>query len=169
MMTTHATVDVTTPNDREIVMTRVFNAPRSLVFDCYTKPHLLKRWLTGPAGWTFVTCDNDLKVGGAFHWVWRGPDGRDMGMSGVYREIVRPERIVRTEAYDQFGKDGETLGTIVLSEQGGKTTVTTTLLYLSREARDGALKSGMAKGVSASYERLDELLATTSGHSQDAA
>jgi uncharacterized protein YndB with AHSA1/START domain len=162
-MKSKATLIVTTRGDREIVMTRVLNAPRSLVYDCYTKPELLKRWLHGPDGWLMVVCDNDLRVGGAFHWVWRHADGREMGMRGVYREIVPPERIVRTELFDQDWTGGEALGTIVLTEQGGKTTVTTTALYSSREARDGALKSGMERGVSASYDRLDELLASTLG------
>src|SRR5262249_8202279 len=135
VMTTNATVHVTTPGDREIVMTRVFNAPRSLVFDCYTKPALLKRWLTGPDGWSFATCDNDLRVGGAFRWVWRNADGHEVGMHGVYREIVRPERIVRTEVFNS--KNSETLATVILSEDGGETTLTTLLVYPSREERDG--------------------------------
>ena len=167
-MTTRATVTVETPSDREIVMTRAFAAPRSLVFDCYTKPQLLKRWLTGPEGWSFVTCDNDLRVGGPFHWVWRHADGREMGMRGVYREIVWPVRIVRTELFDGQDKDGETLGAVVLTEQGGKTTMTTTLLYPSRQARDAMLKVGMTRGVSASYDRLDDVLESLD-HSQSAA
>jgi uncharacterized protein YndB with AHSA1/START domain len=156
---TAATLNVTTPSDREIMMTRVFDAPRHMVFDCYTKPELLKRWLTGPEGWSFVVCDNDLTVGGVFHWVWRGPDGQEMGMSGVHRDIVRPERIVRTELFDQDCTGGETVGTLTLFEQDGKTTATTTVLYASRDARDGALKSGMAHGVAASNDRLETLLA----------
>jgi uncharacterized protein YndB with AHSA1/START domain len=161
--TTHATVNVTTPGDREIVMTRAFSAPRRLVFDCYTKPELITRWLTGPDGWMFATCDNDLTVGGTFNWVWRNTNGFEMGIHGVYREIVRPERIVRTEV---FG-DKETLATVILSETSGKTTVTTTLLYPSREARDATIKSGMTKGVSASYDRLDDMLDAT--RAEDAA
>jgi uncharacterized protein YndB with AHSA1/START domain len=162
-MKTVASVEVTTPSDREIMMTRVFDAPRGLVFDCYTKPELLKRWLTGPDGWSLVACDNDLRVGGAFRWVWRGPDGQDMGMRGVHREIVRPERIVRTELFDKDWTGGETVGTLVLTERDGKTTVTTTVLYPSREARDGALRSGMTKGVAAGFDRLDVLLASELG------
>jgi len=165
-MTTNATVHVTTPGDREIVMTRVFNAPRSLVFDCYTKPALLKRWLTGPDGWSFATCDNDLRVGGAFRWVWRNADGHEVGMHGVYREIVRPERIVRTEVFNS--KNSETLATVILSEDGGETTLTTLLVYPSREERDGMLQVGMTRGVTASYDRLDGVLETL-GRSQSAA
>src|SRR5439155_25403833 len=94
------TLKVTTPTDREIVMTRVFDAPRGLVFDAMTKPELLKRWLFGPPGWSMVVCEDDPRVGGAFRWVWRGPDGAEMAMRGVYREVVPPERIVRTESFE---------------------------------------------------------------------
>lgn len=155
------TLPVTTPAEREIVMTRVFDAPRRLVFDAHTKPELLKRWLSGPPGWSLVVCEIDLKVGGAFRYVWRGSDGKDMGMGGVYREIVPLERIVTTEVFDEDWTGGETLNTLVLTEQGGKTTLTTTILYSSREAHDAALKSGMEQGVAASYDRLAELLAST--------
>jgi uncharacterized protein YndB with AHSA1/START domain len=160
----HATsLKVTTPTDREIVLTRVFDAPRRLVFDALTKPELLKRWLLGPPGWSMVVCDVDLKVGGSYRYVWRNADGAEMGMHGVYREIVRPERIVNTETFD-FGCDaqsGEAVGTVVLTERGGRTTLTTTVLYPSKEARDATIASGMEHGVAASYDRLEELLVTT--------
>jgi uncharacterized protein YndB with AHSA1/START domain len=170
-MTTSASVQVTTPSDREIMLTRVFDAPRSLVFDCYTKPDLLKRWLTGPFGWLLAQCDNDARVGGAFHWVWRGPEGLEMSVRGVHREVVRPERIVRTELFDKDWTGGETLASLVLTEQGGKTTVTTTVLYSSPTARDGVLKSGMAQGVAANNDSLAALLASelAQGRSQSAA
>src|SRR5262245_53302074 len=95
-----AELKVTTPTDREILMTRVFDAPRNLVFEAMTKPDLLKRWLLGPDGWSLVVCTIDLKVGGAYRYEWRNVDGRTMGMGGVYREIVRPERVVATEKFD---------------------------------------------------------------------
>ena len=151
------TLKVTTPTDREIVLTRVFDAPRRLVFDAFTKPELLQRWF-GPRGWSLVVCEVDLKVGGAFRFVLRGPDGTDMGMRGVYREIAPPERIVHTELFDQDWTGGETLVTTVLTEQGGKTAVTMTVLYASREARDGALKTPMEEGVAAAYDRLADWL-----------
>jgi uncharacterized protein YndB with AHSA1/START domain len=157
------TLKVTTPTDREIVLTRVFDAPRSLVFDAMTKPELLKRWLSGPPGWSMVSCENDLKVSGAFRHVWRGTDGTEMAMRGVYREVVPPERIVRTESFE-FGcnvQSGEQVGTLVLAEQGGRTTLTLTLLYPSKEARDATIASGMEQGVAAGYDRLAELLAST--------
>src|SRR3989442_94476 len=83
------TLKVTTPTDREIAMTRVFDAPRRLVFDALTKPELLNRWFFGPPGWSLVVCEIDLKVGGAYRFVWRGPDGTEMGMRGVYRSEER--------------------------------------------------------------------------------
>lgn len=88
-------------SDREIVMTRVFDAPRNLVFDAYTKPELLKRWLGVFGGWTMAVCEVDLRVGGSYRWVWRGADGTNMGVRGIYREIVPPERLVNTEKFDE--------------------------------------------------------------------
>ena len=149
---------LTTRGDREIVMTRVFDAPRRLVFDALTKPELVKQWLLGLPGWTMPVCEIDLRVGGAYRFVWLGQDGTTMGMGGVYREIVIPERIVNTQLFDQDWTGGETLGTLLLTEQGGKTTLTNAVLYSSREARDGALRTRMAEGVEAGYARLDELL-----------
>jgi len=148
---------VTTPTDREIVMTRVFNAPRKLVFDAWTKPELVKRWLLGPPGWTMPVCEIDLRVGGKYRFEWLGQDGTVMGMGGVYREIVIPERIVNTQLFDQDWTGGETLGTLLFVERDGKTTLTNKVLYSSREARDGALKTDMAEGVEAGYARLDEM------------
>jgi len=149
---------VTTPTDREIVMTRVFDAPRSLVWDALTKPELLKRWMLGPPGWTMPVCEIDLKVGGKYRYVWCNADGTEMGMGGALREIASPQRLVVTEKFDQSWYQGEALVTNALVEQGGKTTLTLTILYESREARDTALKSEMERGVAASYDRLAELL-----------
>jgi uncharacterized protein YndB with AHSA1/START domain len=154
------TLQVTTPSEREIAMTRVFDAPRRPVFDALTKPELLKRWLLGPPGWSLPICEIDLKVGGAFRFVWRSADGREMGMRGIYREIVPPERIVHTELFDEDWTGGETLVTNVLTEQGSKTTLTMTVLYQWREARDAARGTGMEQGVAASCDRLDERLAS---------
>ena len=160
MMNT-GTLKLTTPTDREIAMTRVFDAPRRLVFDAFTKPELVKQWLLGPPGWSMPVCEIDLKVGGAYRYVWRqDSDGSEMGMGGVYREIVPQERIVCTEVFDKAWYPGEAVGTLVFSEQGGKTTIAQTVLYQSREARDAVLKSGMEKGVAASYDRLAQLLAS---------
>lgn len=151
---------VTTRGDREIVITRVFDAKRPLVFEAMSKPELLKHWLFGPPGWTMTVCDDDFRVGGAFHWAWRGPGGEEMSMRGVYREVKPPERVVRTESFE-FGcpaQGGEQVGTLVLAEQGDKTLLTLTVLYPSKEARDGALASGMEHGMAAGYDRLDGIL-----------
>lgn len=153
------TLKITTPSDQEIVMTRVFDAPRDLVFEALTKPELVKRWLLGPDGWSMPVCEIDLRVGGTYRYVWRrDADGSEMGMSGVYREIVAPERIVSTEQFDQPWYPGEAVGTTVLVEKNGRTTLTNTVLYDSKEIRDGVLKSGMEDGVSRSYDRLAEIV-----------
>jgi uncharacterized protein YndB with AHSA1/START domain len=159
------TLKVTTPNDLEIVMTRVFDAPRCLVWEAMSKPEFIKRWLFGPPGWTMTVCEDDLRVGGAFRWAWSGPDGMVMAMTGTYREVVPPERIVRTESFE-IGCEpqaGVQIGTLVLAEQGNKTLLTLTMLYPSKEARDGAVASGMEHGVSAGYDRLDELFVVPAG------
>jgi uncharacterized protein YndB with AHSA1/START domain len=162
-MTKTETLTVTTPSEREIAMTRVFHAPRRLVWDAHTKPELLKRWLLGPDGWSMPVCEVDLRVGGKYRWVWRrDKDGTEMTSGGDFREIVAPERLVSTERFEQPWYPGEGLNTLVLTESGGKTTLTQTMLYDSREIRDGVLKSGMETGVEASYDRLERMLAAKS-------
>ena len=151
---------LTTRGDREIVMTRCFDAPRALVFDAFTQPELVKRWLLGPEGWSMPICEIDLRVGGSYRYLWRHAQGAEMGMRGGYREIVVPERLVATEKFDESWYPGDAVGTIVLAEQGGKTTLTQTVLYQSREAREAVLKSPMEQGVTAGYDRLEELLAS---------
>jgi uncharacterized protein YndB with AHSA1/START domain len=128
------TFKVTTPSNLEIAMTRVFSAPRRLVFDALTKPELVKQWLLGPEGWTMPICEIDLRVGGAYRYVWRHADGKEMGMGGVFREIVAPERIVHSERFEQPWYPGESLVTNVLVEQGGKTTLTLRGLIRARPA-----------------------------------
>jgi uncharacterized protein YndB with AHSA1/START domain len=155
---------VTAQSDREIVMTRIFDAPRNLVFDAYTRPELLKRWLGIFGGWSMPVCEVDLRVGGKYRWVWRNTDGREMGVGGVYREVVPPERLVNTEKFDDAWYPGESLITATFVEQGGKTTLTATMRYESTEARDAVIKSPMESGVAKSYDKLAELLA--SGESQ---
>jgi uncharacterized protein YndB with AHSA1/START domain len=151
------TLKVVTPTDREIVMTRVFDAPRHLVWDAFTKPELLKRWF-GPRGWSMVVCEVDLRVGGGFRFVLHSPDGKDMGMRGVYREIVAPERSVHMESFDDYPGESQVTGAFV--EQGGQTTLIATVLYPSQEVRDIVIKSGMEHGAAESYDKLAELLAS---------
>ena len=157
-MTKTGSLTVTTPSDREIAMIREFDAPRRLVFDALTKPELVQQWLLGPDGWTMPICEIDLKVGGAYRYVWRHADGREMGMGGVFREIVKPERIVNTEKFDNPWYEGEAVAVHVLAEKGGKTTYTVTMSYVSQKVRDTILKSGMERGVAVSYDRLAALL-----------
>src|SRR5215831_10062124 len=150
------TLKVTTSSDREIVLTRVFDAPRQMVFDAFSKPELLKRWF-GPRGWSLVVCDVDLRVGGGFRFVLQGPDGRQMGMRGVYREIVAPERSVHMESFDDY--PGESQVTAHFVEQNGQTTLRATVLYPSKDVRDMVLQTGMEHGAAESYDKLAELLA----------
>ncbi len=160
-MKNSGTFAIRAQGDREIVVTRVFDAPRGLVFDAYTKPELVKRWLLGPDGWSMPVCEIDLRAGGKYRYVWRqDSDGKEMGMGGVYREVVRPERVVATEKFDEAWYPGEAVDTIVLTEQAGKTTLTQTILYDSRETRDAVLKSPMQKGMAMSYDRLEGFLPT---------
>jgi len=151
------TLKVTTPSNREIVLTRVFDAPRRLVWDAFTKPELLKRWF-GPRGFSLVVCEVDLRVGGGFRFVLRRPDGADFGMRGVYREIVPPERSVHMESFDDY--PGESQVTAVFVEAGGKTVMTATVIYESQDVRDAVIKSGMEHGAAESYDKLAELLAS---------
>jgi uncharacterized protein YndB with AHSA1/START domain len=155
------TLKVTTSGDREIVVTRDFDAPRELVWEAMSRPELLRRWLLGPPGWEMTACEDDQRVGGSFRWEWSGPDGAVLTMTGVYREVVPPERCVRTEAFESVSMPpmGEQLATLVLAERAGKTSLTLTVLYPSKEARDGALAHGMDRGLAAGYDRLDEVLA----------
>jgi len=154
------TLKVTTPSEREIVMTRVFVAPRDLVYDALTKPELLKRWF-GPRGWSLDVCEVDLRVGGAWRFVLHGPNGAKMGMYGVYRELARPDRTVHTESMDDY--PGESLVTCDLVEHDGKTTLTGTVLYESQLIRDLVVKSGMEHGAAETYDKLAEFLALNAG------
>ena len=155
------TLTVTTPGDREIVVTRRFDAPRQLVWNTMSRPELLKRWLFGPPGWEMTECQEDQRVGGTFRWAWSGPNGEGLTMTGAYHEISPPERSVRTERFEMTGGPpmGEQHATLVLTEEGGKTLLTVTLRYDSKEARDGAAASGMEHGMAAGYDRLDAILA----------
>ena len=151
-----AALTVTTPSDREIVISRVFDAPRKLVFDAYTNPEHLPHWMLGPPGWTMPVCEIDLRPGGTWHLGWRNSDGTEMEMRGTYKEVRPPERIVFTESWG--GDWPEILNTQISSEENGKTTVVFKLLYPSKEARDAALKTGMKEGMAMSFKRLEERL-----------
>jgi uncharacterized protein YndB with AHSA1/START domain len=158
-MTNGETLTMTTPSDREVQVTRVFKAPRRLVFEALTTPAVLKRWMHGPDGWTLAVCEIDLRVGGAFRYVWKKTNGREMGMGGTFREIVPPERIVHTELFEEDWTGGETVVTTTFTEHGAATTLTLTILYASKDGRDQALETNFAAGMDAAYKALDELLA----------
>ncbi len=151
---------IDTPGDREIVLTRVFDAPRQLVFDAHTKPELLQRWLTGCPDHSMPICEIDLRVGGRYRYVWRGPDGKEMSSQGIFREVVIPERLVVTERFEPTWYEGEAVNTTTFVEQGGKTTLTLTIQCGSKEIRDGILKSGMERGVNFSFDQLEGILAS---------
>ena len=151
---------VSTPSDHEIQVTRDFHAPRQLVFDAFTKPDLVRRWLLGPPGWTMPVCEIDLRVGGTYRYVWRKTGVKDMGMGGIFREIVSPERLVATERFDESWYPGDALDTTVFVDEGDITKVTITVLYESKEARETARRSGMEHGMAAGYNRLEELLSS---------
>lgn len=156
---------ISTPSDRELEVRRDFNAPRHLVFDAFTKPELVRRWLLGPDGWTMPVCEIDLRVGGAYRYVWRKEaTGAEMGMGGVFREVVRPSRLVATEKFDEAWYSGEAVDTTVFEERDGITKVTVTVLYESKEARDAATRSGMERGMVAGYDRLEQILASLGAH-----
>jgi uncharacterized protein YndB with AHSA1/START domain len=149
------------PGKPTIVMQRVFDAPRKLVFEAWTKPEHTSRWMLGPSGWTMPVCEIDLRPGGAWHFAWQHSNGDKMEMRGEYREVSPPERLVSTESWG--GNWPETLNTLELEEKDGKTTLTQTMLFPSVEARDRAAKSGMEEGVEPSFNRLADVLTGLSG------
>jgi uncharacterized protein YndB with AHSA1/START domain len=151
------TFQVTTPSDREIRMTRLFDAPRRLVFEAMSRPEHVRRWWGCLTDEHSVTvCEIDLRPGGAWRFVGRGPQG-EYAFYGVYREVTPPERVVFTEIYEPF-PDAESVVTSVLTEENGKTRLTVTALYPSLEVRDIVIGTGMAKGAAISYDRLEDLV-----------
>jgi uncharacterized protein YndB with AHSA1/START domain len=147
----------TTPSDREIVLTRLFDAPRGLVFEAMSKPEHVRRWWgILDDRYSVTVCEIDLRVGGAWRFVGRGPRG-EFGFHGVYREIAAPHRVVFTEIFDPF-PDVESVVTSVMTEEHGKTRLTVTVLYPSPEVRDTVLNTGMARGAAISYDRLEDLV-----------
>ena len=147
----------TTPSDREIVLTRLFDAPRQLVFEAMTRPEHVRRWWGILDEHHSVTvCEIDLRPGGTWRFAGRGPRG-DYGFHGVYREVAAPERVVFTEIFDPF-PDVESVVTSVLTEEAGKTRLTATCLYPDQQVRDMVLGTGMTRGAGISYDRLEDLV-----------
>ncbi len=165
------TMTITTPTDREIVITRVFSAPIGLVWKALTTPDLLRKWLFLPPGWEMSACDEDVRVGGEFRWAWSSAGSPVMSMHGRYLEVSPPAagstsaRLVRTETFDTGCQPqaGEQHCTLTLTEElaagNARTTMRLTVVYLSKQARDAALASGMEHGMSAGYDRLEAMLA----------
>jgi uncharacterized protein YndB with AHSA1/START domain len=154
---------VTLPSEREVKVTRSFKAARALVYRAYTEPQLVQRWLLGPPGWSMPVCEMDVRVGGRYRWRWRSnKDGSEFGFTGTFREVQPASRLVHTEAYDPGTVGGgypgnDALVTVTFAEDGGVTTVTTLIDFGSKEARDGAMATGMTDGMEQSYQLLDRL------------
>ncbi len=154
---------MTTPSDLEIRLTRLFDAPRALVFEAMHTPEHVKQWWGCLAqGYSVPVCEIDLRPGGAWRFVNRLPNGKEVAFHGVYREIARPERVVNTEIFEEY-PDVESLVTTVLTEESGKTRLTVTARYPSAEVRDIVLKSGMDRGAALSYDHLEEVAAALNG------
>ena len=155
------TFKVTTPSECEITLTRLFDAPRELVFEAMTKPEHVRRWWGNlDERHSMSVCDIDLRPGGTWRWVGRGPKG-EYAFRGVYREIVPPERLVYTEIFEPMDDGGEgSVVTQILTEEGGKTRLTVTALYPTKQVRDFVLGTGMERGAAVSYDRLEEVAAS---------
>jgi uncharacterized protein YndB with AHSA1/START domain len=159
------TFQVTTPSDREIRMTRLFDAPRDLVFEAMSRPeHITQWWGRLGDGYSVPVCEVDLRPGGAWRFVNRTPNGELAAFYGVYREVAPPDRVVFTEIFEMF-PDVESVVTALLTEENGKTRLTATVIYPSRDVRDGVLASGMANGAGISYDRLEDVTAALKARS----
>lgn len=156
---TASPMTVAMPSDREIAVTRVFDAPRTRIFECWTTPDLVKQWLTGPPGWSFETCTVDLQPRGQYRFVWKDQNGNTLGLTGMFLSIVPPGRLVSTEKFDQDWTGGETRVTTVFAETDGRTTLQQTIQFSSQAARDAAASGGMTQGMEMGFERLAQFLA----------
>lgn len=143
-------------NDLEIVITRVFDAPREIVFQAHGQPEMLKRWMLGPPSWEMTDCEIERRANGSYRWAWRHENGQTMSIHGVIREWTPPARFVSTQVMKDM--KCETLVTHEFAERDGKATLTMTTRYPSRQMRDAALQREMEHGVALSYDRLDEVL-----------
>jgi uncharacterized protein YndB with AHSA1/START domain len=151
---------VTLPSDRELLLTRVFDAPRDLVWETMTNPEYVRAWWGCPAeGFTMTVCEIDLRVGGTYRYSMVGPDGSDFGFHGEYKEIVVPSRIVHTEIFNPF-PDSPALVTLTLEERGGKTYYESRVLHTTKEARDMHVQSGMEQGAGIALDRLEAIAQT---------
>jgi uncharacterized protein YndB with AHSA1/START domain len=157
---------VTLPSDREVRVTRTFNAPRQFVWDAHTKPELVQKWMLGPPGWSMPVCEMDVREGGKYRWRWKSQeDGKEFGFFGTFNEVKAPAKITHDEYYDPGDIGGAmptndpALVTLELNEASGVTTLVCTIKFASKEARDGAVGTGMTDGMEMGYARLDEMFA----------
>lgn len=156
---------VTLPSEREVRVERRFKAPRELVYRAHTDPKLVQRWMLGPPGWSMPVCEMDVRVGGSYRWRWRDDeDGKEFGFHGVFTVVEAPARFSHEEHYDPgdvggpMPSEGPAIITTELVEHGSVTILTTTMLFPSKDARDGAVSTGMTDGMEMSYQKLDDLL-----------
>jgi uncharacterized protein YndB with AHSA1/START domain len=145
-----------TPNDHELVVARTFDAPRSVVWAAFTDPKHLPQWHTGPAGFTMPVCEIDLRPGGSWHYVWRNPQGREFGATGTYREVDPPQRMVQVT---KSPNGEEQTNTTTFTEENGRTTVTVSMRFASKETRDQGMPYAKM-GLEGSYALLDAYLAS---------
>jgi uncharacterized protein YndB with AHSA1/START domain len=162
-------LEVSLPSDREVRVERTFSAPRELVWDAHTKPELVQKWMLGPPGWSMPVCEMDVRTGGKYKWRWRSDeDGKQFGFYGTFTEVDAPSRMAHDEYYDPGDVGGAMPAndpcrvTLELSEARGVTTLISCMRFASKEARDGAVSTGMTDGMEMGYARLDEMLATAS-------
>jgi len=167
--TTNTTAQVALPSDTEVRVTRDFRAPRELVWRAHVEPELFQRWIGGYPGWSMPVCEMDVRTGGTFRWRWRADeDGKEFGFHGDYREVEAPGLIVNAEYFDPgtLGgpmPEGPAMIRTTFTERNGITTLVMLMDYGSREARDGAIATGMTDGMEVSYQRLDALVAEQQG------
>ena len=158
-------IEVTQPSDREVRVVRTFKAPRQLVWDAHTKPELMKKWCYGYEGWTLATCDMDVREGGKYRWRWRNSaDGSEFGFFGTFSEVNAPSKL----AHDQYFDPGDlnydmpvgdpSLIALDFSEAAGVTTLAMTMTFVSKDARDQAVTTGMTDGMEVGYARIDAML-----------
>ncbi|MGE0739935.1 MAG: SRPBCC family protein [Hyphomonadaceae bacterium] len=157
-------LEVTLPSDREVRVKRTFNAPRTLVWDAHTKAELMRKWCLGPPGWSMPVCEMDVREGGKYRWRWRSDEeGKEFGFFGTFSEVRAPSKLAHDEYYDPgdvggaMPSDDPCLVTLELSEAGGVTTLVSTMRFASKQARDGAVSTGMTDGMEMGYARLDDL------------
>jgi uncharacterized protein YndB with AHSA1/START domain len=155
---------VTLPSDREVRVTRTFNAPRQLVWDAHTKPGLVQKWQIGPPGWDMPVCEMDVRVGGKYKWQWKSQEsGKQFGFHGTFTEVKAPAKLAHEEFYDPGDTGGDMptdescLVSLELSDANGVTTLDCTMKFASKKSRDAAVSTGMTDGMEMGYARLDDM------------